>query len=143
MQSKGYRRFKDRLEYFRTDNEIAEIVVLNKERLKGTNVIFHKVTEDKYPLLFNRRNNANSRRLVVQHLRKTIYVSFIKDMYEEVTEYMRYILREGAINGVDPCRLVGEHNVNMKANEILSMTTKNEITGLLVKNGDEKVSVFF
>ena len=127
MSSKGYRRFKSRLEYFRTDNEVAEIIVQNKELLKGSDVIFNKVTMEKHPLLYNRTNNANSRKLVVNHLRKTIYVSFIKDMYEEVTEYIRYILQEGAMNGVDPRRLVGEHNVNMKANEILSMSTKREI----------------
>ena len=112
MSSKGYRRFKSRLEYFRTDNEVAEIIVQNKELLKGSDVIFNKVTMEKHPLLYNRTNNANSRKLVVNHLRKTIYVSFIKDMYEEVTEYIRYILQEGAMNGVDPRRLVGEHNVN-------------------------------
>lgn len=127
MASKGYRRFKNRLEYFRTDNEVAEIIVQNKELLKGADIIFNKVTAEKQPLLYNRTNNANSRRLVVNHLRKTIYVSFIKDMYEEVTEYIRYILQEGAINGVDPRRLVGEHNVNMKANEILAMSTKRDI----------------
>lgn len=127
MASKGYRRFKSRLEYFRTDNEVAEIIVLNKEMLKGVDAIFNKVTADKHPLLYNRTNSANSRKLVVNHLRKTIYVSFIKDMYEEVTEYIRYILQEGAMNGVDPRRLVGEHNVSMKAIEILSMSTKREI----------------
>lgn len=114
MASKGYRRFKNRLEYFRTDSEMAEILVLNKELLKGVDFIFKKVEPDKYPLLANRTNNANSRGLVVKHLRKTIYVAFIKDMYEEVTEYIRYILQEGVMNGADPNRLVGEHNVNMK-----------------------------
>ncbi len=127
MTSKGYRRFKNRLEYFRTDSEMAEILVLNKELLKGEDYIFKKVDTDKFPLLANRTNNANSRGLVVKHLRKTIYVSFIKDMYEEVTEYIRYILQEGVLNGADPNRLVGEHNVNMKANEILSKGTKREI----------------
>lgn len=101
MASKGYKRFKSRLEYFRTDNEIAEIIVLNKELLKGDNAIFKKVNAVKHPLLSNRTNNANSRRLVINHLRKTIYVAFIKDMYEEVTEYIRYILQEGAMNGAD------------------------------------------
>lgn len=127
MASKGYRRFKNRLEYFRTDSEMAEILVLNKELLKGEDFIFKKVEPDKYPLLANRTNNANSRGLVVKHLRKTIYVAFIKDMYEEVTEYIRYILQEGVMNGADPNRLVGEHNVNMKANDILSKGTKREI----------------
>ena len=31
------------------------------------------------------------------------------------------------MNGADPNRLVGEHNVNMKANDILSKGTKREI----------------
>lgn len=106
---------------------MAEILVLNKELLKGEDFIFKKVEPDKYPLLANRTNNANSRGLVVKHLRKTIYVAFIKDMYEEVTEYIRYILQEGVMNGADPNRLVGEHNVNMKANDILSKGTKREI----------------
>ena len=43
MASKGYKRFKNRLEYFRTDNEVAEIVVLNKELLKGNDTIFKRV----------------------------------------------------------------------------------------------------
>lgn len=68
MESKGYRRFKSRLEYFRTDNEVADIIVQNKELLKGSDAIFNKVTAEKHPLLYNRTNNANSRKLVVNHL---------------------------------------------------------------------------
>lgn len=127
MSSKGYKRFKNRLDYFRTDNEVAEIILLNKELLKGHDTIFNKVDNINHPLLSKRGNNANSRGLVVKHLRKTVYVAFIKDMYEEVTEYIRYILQEGAMNGADTHRLVGEHNINMKANDILSKSTKKEI----------------
>lgn len=133
MSSKGYRRFKDRLEYFRTDNEMVEILVLNKELLKGEDIIFRQVDVAKHPLLSNRTNNANSRGLVVNHLRKTIYVAFFKDMYEEVTEYMRYILKEGAMNGANTGRLVGEHKVNMNANDILAMGTKKEIVQAIMR----------
>lgn len=49
MESKGYRRFKSRLEYFRTDNEVADIIVQNKELLKGSDAIFNKVTAEKTP----------------------------------------------------------------------------------------------
>ncbi|MCM1170228.1 MAG: hypothetical protein NC324_09875 [Bacteroides sp.] len=115
MSSKGYRRFKSRLDYFRTDNELAEILVLNKELLKGEGTIFKQVDSGNHPLLSKRTNNANSRKLVVTHLRKTVYVAFIKDMYEEVAEYIRYILQEGAMNGANTDRLVGEHKVNMSA----------------------------
>lgn len=133
MNSKGYKRFTDRLRYFRTDNEVAEIIVSNKELLKGDDTIFVSVKEAHHPNLFKRQNNANSRALVVQHLRKTIYVAFVKDMYEEVTEYIRYILKEAAINGADPNRLVGEHNISMKANEILSKSNKREIISIIME----------
>lgn len=127
MTSKGYKRFKNRLDYFRTDNEVAEIIVVNKELLKGDNTIFKNVNLTNHPLLSNRENKPNSRGLVVQHLRKTIYVAFIKDMYEEVTEYIHYILQQGAMNGADTKRLVGEHNIEMTANDILSKNNKKEI----------------
>ena len=48
-------------------------------------------------------------------------------MYEEVTEYIRYILLQGSINGVDPNRIVGEHNFKMQANDILSLATKEDV----------------
>lgn len=131
MPSKGYRRFKSRLDYFRTDTEIVEILVLNKELLKGTETIFKGVNQNEYPLLSNRTNSSNSRDLVVQHLRKTVYVALIKDMYEEVTEYLRYILREGAMNGGNVDR-VGEHNVAMPANQILAKRDKKEIVQLII-----------
>lgn len=133
MNSKGYKRFIDRLRYFRTDNEVVEVIVSNKELLKGEESIFVNVVEANHPILSKRQNNANSRTLVVKHLRKTIYVAFVKDMYEEVTEYIRYILKEAAINGADPNRLVGEHNVNMKANEILSKPNKREIISIIME----------
>lgn len=133
MSSKGYRRFKSRLDYFLTDKEFVNILVLNRELLKGEDTIFRQVDSAKHPLLSNRTNNANSRKLVVNHLRRTIYVAFIKDMYEEVTEYMRYILQEGAMNGADTDRLVGDHPVKMNANDILAMGTKKEIVQAIMR----------
>ena len=71
MSSKGYKRFKNRLDYFRTDNEVAEIILLNKELLKGHDTIFNKVDNINHPLLSKRGNNANSRGLVVKHLHRS------------------------------------------------------------------------
>lgn len=127
MISKGYRRFKDRLRYFKQDIEFTEIVVLNKEMLKGDNAIFQRVSHDKFPILSKRENTPESRKLVVEHLRKTVYTSFIKDLYEEVTEYLKYILKEAALNGAKPERLVGAHRVQMSANDILLKRDKQEI----------------
>jgi len=60
-------------------------------------------------------------------------VSHIKELYEEVTEYIRYILKEGAMNGADTNRLIGEHNVNMKANDVLSKGTKRDIVEFIMQ----------
>lgn len=132
--SKGYKRFYDRMNYFRIDKEIINIVCLNSELLAGEEKIFHGVNKTDYPLLFVRQNNESSRKLITTHLQHTIYVSFLKELYEEVTEYIRYVLREGAMNGADTRRLVGEHNVNMKANDILSKGSKKEIVEYIMSS---------
>lgn len=131
MKSKGYQRFYTRLDYFRLDREVADIFVKNKELLAGDEKIFMGVTATGHPLLNSRENTEYSRTIVVKHLRNSIYVSFVKEIYEEVTEYIRYILHQAALNGADTNRLLGEHNVSMKANEILSKVTKEEIVQLI------------
>ncbi len=130
--SKGYRRFKQRLDYFLIDHEVAEILVLNKELLKGEKTIFQNVDGNKHPRLSTRTPNANSRGLVVTHLRRTIYESFIKDLYEEVSEYLCYILEEGVKNGADSKRIVGDQKIEMSANEILFLNQKNMLTQTVV-----------
>lgn len=131
MKSKGYQRFYTRLDYFRLDREVADIFVKNKELLAGEGKIFKGVTYSGHPLLSVRDNTEGSRNIVVKHLRNTIYVSFVKEIYEEVTEYIRYILHQAALNGADTNRLLGEHNVSMKANDILSKASKDEIVKLI------------
>lgn len=48
-------------------------------------------------------------------------------MYEEVTEYLQYILYQGSINGVEPNRIVGDHNFKMLANDVLTLATKVDV----------------
>ena len=127
MKSKGYQKFETRLVYFREDMELADVLFLNKERLKSEDNIFLMVNTDKHPLLSGRESTKGSRRNVMIHLKKSIFVSFLKEMYEEVTEYIRYILLQGSINGVDANRIIGEHNFKMQANDVLRLATKEEI----------------
>lgn len=132
MKSKGYQRFSDRLNHFLIDCEMVDILVIDQDLLAGTEKIFANVTNATHPKLNHRQNNTNSRELVVTHLRNTVFVSFIKDLYEEVTEYLKYILREAALNGAEPGRLIGDHNCNIKANCILSRTTREEIVEMVM-----------
>ena len=127
MKSKGYQKFETRLVYFREDMELADVLFLNKEKLKSDDKLFLMVNAEKHPLLSNRESTKGSRKNVMIHLKKSIFVSFLKEMYEEVTEYIRYILLQGSINGVDPNRIVGEHNFKMQANDILRLATKEDV----------------
>lgn len=127
MKRKGYKKFENRMNYFRTDVELVDVLSKNKEAIKGIGIIFKKVTEDHHPLLYARQATTGSRKIVMSHLKKTVYVSFFKDMYEEVTEYIRYILYQASLQGATANRIIGEHTFKMGANDILSLATKNEI----------------
>ena len=127
MKTKGYQKFETRLIYFREDIELADVLFLNREKIKSEDTIFLMVKSEEHPLLSGRDSTKGSRRNVMTHLRKSIFVSFLKEMYEEVTEYIRYILYQGSINGVDAKRIVGEHNFKISANDILTCATKKDI----------------
>jgi len=120
MKSKGFVRFCNRLQYFIADKEMIDILCRNREAIAGSTHLFNGMTQKKHPTLIEYRNTKQSRKLAIFHLRKTISVAFIKEQYEEVTEYLRYALEHAAKNGAKIPRLVGEHRVNFDANYILS-----------------------
>lgn len=133
MISKGLLRLKNRLDYFLLDCEISDVLTMNKEKIAGEgNKIFLQVSANRHSLLNGRKNSAGSRTIVVNHLHKTILSAFIKDMYEEVIEYMTYLLKEAAINGADVNRLVGETRVTFEGNEILMQKRREDIVQLVV-----------
>lgn len=110
MISKGLHKFQSRIGYFSVDLEMVNVIRNNIDKIKGEEVIFEGVTKRTYPQLYAYANTDNARDKVICHLRKTIYVSYIKEIYEEVTEYIRYILYQGAKTSTNLLRLVGEHN---------------------------------
>ena len=127
MKSKGYLRFYNRIQYFQADLELIDILLNNKERLAHTNSIFIGINPQKHYTLNSYANTPHSRRLAICHLRSTLYVSYIKEMYEEVTEYIRYILEYSARNGANINRLVGQNKVTFDANFLLSVQSYDEI----------------
>ena len=111
--------------------ELADVLFMNKEKIKSERKIFLMVDDNKHPLLSGRESTSGSRKNVMTHLRKSIFVSFLKEMYEEVTEYIRYILYQGSSNGVEPNRIIGEHNFKMAANDVLKTATKEDVIRLV------------
>lgn len=131
--SKGFRRFKSRIEYFQEDLELAAVILKNQESLAGDNSIFKNVSKTYQPKLFKRQNSSNSRVVVLRHLQNTIFVSFIKDMYEEVLIYCAYATDCAAQTSPNAQRLVGEQNYNFTANDILSKKDRKEIVSFVIE----------
>lgn len=127
MASKGYQRFSTRLLKFREDLELADIVIRGKELLKGQKSIFANINNAQHPALSKRQNNPNSRELVVKHLHTTMYIAFIKDLYEEATEYIMYVLEQSIKGGIKITRLMDSENINVNVDMILELSTKEEI----------------
>lgn len=122
MKSKGYQRFKNRIQYFTVDKELIDVIRLNQEVIAGDTYIFNRASTTAHPQLCKHSNTTDTRNKVISHIRNTLYVSFVKEQYEEVTEYFRYILIQGAIAYPDKKRLLGEHKISIDANSILTNT---------------------
>lgn len=131
-KSKGYRRFKSRIEYFQEDLETIAVFIKNKEQLKGVDKIFQSVTESGQPRLFKRQSTPGSRSVVIRHLQNTIFVSVIKELYEEVLLYCAYATDCAAQTSPDANRLVGEQNITFTANDILSQRDRKDIISLVI-----------
>lgn len=131
-EGKGFRRFKSRVNYFQEDIETVEVILENKETIKGRKTIFHKVDKTQHPKLFTRKNSRRSREVVLRHLLNTVFVSFIKDLYEEVLIYCAYATDCAAQSSPNANRLVGEQNYSFTANEILSKRDKKEIVSAVI-----------
>ena len=77
--------------------------------------------------LSRRQNSDGSRALVINHLRSTIYSSYVKDIYEEVTYYLRTVLAQASKNGFNSGRLIGEHSFRMDAKTVLELGSWNHV----------------
>ena len=130
--SKGLRRFKSRVDHFQEDMEVVAVVLKNKDLLAADDRIFKSVTENGQPRLFKRQNTSGSRSVVIRHLQNTLYVSVIKDLYEEVMQYCVYAIDCAAQTSPDANRLVGEQNFNFAANDLLSQPDRKAIVSLVV-----------
>lgn len=131
MNSKGYIRFKSRLKNFREDVEIVALLGLRQEEFISKEM-FQKLDEALFPSLCARKITAANRSTLLVHLRNTINVAFIKEMYEEVTEYFRYALLQAFMKGVPPEQLIGKHDITMSATELMSLPHYSDVLQAVV-----------
>jgi hypothetical protein len=135
MRSKAYHAFTQKLSYF--DDDIELIDVLHKSVIAGdltdrtSKYIFERVDPVVHSHISRRRNSDGGRNIVITHLRSTIYSSYVKDIYEEVTHYLRTILGQVSKNGFNSSRLIGEHSFKIDAKSVLSLGDWNQVCELI------------
>lgn len=135
MKTKAYHAFEQKIIYF--DDDIALIDVLREGVLSGdltdpeSKFVLKYIDPAKHDHLKRRKNSDGSRKLLINHLRQTVYSSYVKDMYEEVTHYLRTILEKSAENGFDAGRIIGEHSTKLDAKAILAIGNWEAVTKLI------------
>lgn len=123
MRTKAFHAFESKIHYFDDDIELIDVlrlgIIAGDLTEVGTSNVLKKVDPNKHKHLSRRQNSDGSRKLIISHLRTTVYSAYIKDVYEEVTDYLRAILEQAAEKGFEAGRLIGEHNFKMDAKDIL------------------------
>ena len=126
--------FQNRIKSFDEDLEMVDILKIalrNNDLLKENNKLFKYTDSRKHVQLCSRAVTDQSRNIIVYHLRKTVYSSYLKDLYEELTGYLKSLLTEAAKLSKDKTkagRLLGEHNISIKAIDILQYSTIEDLT---------------
>ena len=125
MMTKAYHAFQQKLIYFEDDIEFVDILRIAVTNNALTDPSSNKVLKYLNPLvhshLSRRRNSDGSRRIIVNHLRQSVYGSYIKDVYEEVTEYLKTVLIKYFESDINNPRLIGSHSVNIDAKTLLAL----------------------
>ncbi|MGO1080724.1 hypothetical protein [Inquilinus sp. CA228] len=88
-------------------------------------------TNDRHPYIGRRVNNRQSRSICGNHLKRTIYVSFVKDLFEDLSEYISSTMRNAALKGLDPARFVGDAKIDITAAEFLASGSWSAAVGLV------------
>lgn len=136
--SSEFLTFKNKMRHFDDDIEFIDILnstVKENSISPDADKLFELQNAEKHPNISKYSICQDNRLLIVRHLKSTVYSSYIKDMYEEVTLYLRSIATEAYQNAsVSPQRIIGEHKVNMSAVDILSGISDGTLTQTVIDN---------
>lgn len=124
-KTKYYVRFINRIAHFQTDIELVDVLkcaVQNGKLIpKDGDLLFEHVDSEKHPRLASRPGTAGRREVALAHLKHTLYSSFIKDLYEDVVEYMVALVAGVArAQRVNPKRLIGNTQLSLATKDLLS-----------------------
>ncbi len=136
MRSKALVRFLNRAARFNDDLELISVVGLAIESgaltpEDGSPLFLH--TDDVlHPRLAKAKSSDHNRLLVFGHLRKTVYASYIKDLYEDFVDYLGDLVSSASRNGFDPDVLRGEYKVQLSAADLLKCGSWDGVRSAIV-----------
>ena len=135
--SEAYMSFKNKMLHFQDDVEIIDIFYkeVKEKTWKNKGALFDTFDEKRHKNISRYRLCNDNRNLIVTHLRATLYAAYVKELYEEMTAYLKNIILESYCNAMrDPGRIVGEHSFNMSAIEILKAVRTGNIEKVIIDN---------
>lgn len=121
--SQAYHRFKTRINYFNDDIELVDVFCSTEflERVASPVQSNSPIIgiSDIHTSLLRRSNTDGTRNQISNHLRATVFSSYIKDMYEEVMCYMKKILYDASKKSINPDILIGDLKIEVNIKDIL------------------------
>jgi len=136
MRSKALVRFLSRAARFNDDLELIAVVGIAIERgaltPDGGAPLFVHVDRESHPRLAKAKPTEHNRQLVLGHLRKTVYGSYIKDLYEDFVGYIGDIVSSAARKGLAPQVLQGEYKIQLSAAELLECGSWDGVLAAIV-----------
>lgn len=138
MRSKAYHAFIQKLSYFDDDLELMDVLykaVIGGDLTAPTSqYVLKHVNPVKHKHISRRKNSAGSRKLIANHIRNTLYTSYVKDIYEEITHYLRTILTQASKNGFNYGQLIGEHSFKIDAKAVLELGDWNQVCQMITES---------
>lgn len=140
MLSKEALIFQNRIKSFDEDLEMIDVLKIALEKsdlLRDDEVLFKYVSKKRHINLYSKKVTMQSRKIVVNHLRNTIYSSYLKDLYEELTDYLKALLSATAKVSKEKSkalRLMGEHTISIKASDILQFNSIEDLATYIAES---------
>lgn len=129
--TKLFHHFSENIKYFMEDLDFVDIICNenNLERLApdaDAPYPFKEVTPT-HCRLSQRSNSEGSRKLISTHFRQSLYIGFIKLVYEETCNYLRNMILCCAKNHLDSTRLIGDSKIELNPRDILSCVNIEDV----------------
>ena len=130
-KSKYLKTFLNNVIYYDADIEMIDILLSSvKQGRLGTDsdeYVFLDLEPDRHKVLAKRKKSNHSRRLVVTHLKITLYESYIKGIYESLTYYLKDLVNAAAKSGISAARFAGNYKKTYTFKEVLDFKSWDNV----------------